>query len=86
MSSDTIIDQPRTLTMNGVTFLVSEVAELQALFPTLDMLILPKQEIRDNVILQKAILSGAVVNKLMQAGDSATLNLTQAGRALLGKI
>lgn len=86
MSSDTIFDTPRTLTMNGITFLESDLVALQLLFPEMDMLVSTKEAIRHSPVLQKAILSGAAVSKQIEAGGSATLNLTQAGRALLGKI
>lgn len=86
MTSSDIFDAPRTLTMNGVRFLESDVAELQALFPTLDMLTATKEEIRMNATIQKAILSGAAACNSISQDDNVVLNLTQAGRALLGKI
>jgi hypothetical protein len=81
-----IQDIPRTLIMNGQSFADSEVKYLQSVFPDLDMAILPKAQIRQDRTLQKAILAGAVLYNTVEYGSNATLNLSQDGRALLGKI
>lgn len=81
-----IIDTPRTLTLNDVVFTVDEVDQLKAAYPTMDFQVFEKEAVRTESFLQKALLSGAVASLAIESGEQVTLNLTQDGRALLGKV
>lgn len=82
-----IVEVPRTLILNNVQFTEEEIKNLKELYKDLDMAIFLKSEVRKrDSVLQKALLSGAVVNLSIEFGDSVTLNLTQQGRMLLGKV
>lgn len=82
----TIIDTPRSIAINGVSFSVSDIQTLQSYFPVMDMVVLTKVVIRGDAILQKALIAGVVVNNRLDAGPTTTLNLSQDGRALLGTV
>ena len=63
-----------------------QIAELQSLFATSDMAVVPKETVRSDQTIQAAIQGGyALINVVTPANPLATLNLSQAGRALLGK-
>jgi len=79
-----IQDVPRKLILRDVEFTEGDVAHLGELFPVMDMAQVSPAEVRSDLILQKALLSGAVVCNSIQ--NPVVLNLTQDGRALLQKV
>lgn len=80
-----IQDFPRTLALNQEMFTVGDIQYLKTLFPQMHMAVLPKDKIRSDTILQKAIRAGAILCNLVQTtGNTAMLSVTQDGRALLG--
>jgi hypothetical protein len=78
---------PQAFTVEGISFSAEDVLELKTLFQSLDMILLPKSDIRTNSSLQKAVQAGvALCNLVDTTSDQAILNLSQDGRILLGKI
>jgi hypothetical protein len=66
-----------------ITFTDDEVADLRALYPQMDLLVLPAATVRSTPVLVKAAQA-----QIVQVGSGAAgqivLRLTQKGRALLG--
>lgn len=63
-----------------------EIQHLQNLFKAGDYLKVPRNQIREDSILQKAITAGISLCLLIDVNLNATLNLSQNGRQLLGHI
>jgi hypothetical protein len=86
MTMSNIQDVPRSLVLNGISFFAADINYLKSLFPVYDFVTLLKSDIRQNSILQKAMMAEAVVCNMVQTdGDSAMLSLSQDGRLLLEK-
>ncbi len=82
-----IKETPRTLTMNNISFTEDDVKQLNTLFGAMDMQVLPKLQVRQSKILQNALLAGALISGNIETSkNTCTLNLTQAGRDLLGRV
>ena len=81
-----LIDQPRKLILQGFEFTEDEIRFLKSLFPQMDLAILPKAEIRSSHAIKKALEAGAVLCNDISTNERVTLNLSQDGRELLGKV
>lgn len=82
-----LVDQPRTLILNNIPFTEEEIKELKGYYPEMDLAVFEKIDVRKKKpVLQKALMSGAIVSLSIENGDKVTLNLTQDGRSLLGKV
>ena len=80
----TIIDRPRTMTLNGFEFTDVEVEEVGDYFPQLHVVVLTSKQIRDSKVLQKAMNAGVVAATAFAPNGDASMSLTQEGRALVG--
>ena len=80
----TIVDRPRTFTLNGFDFTDVEALALKAYFPLLHVVVLSATQIRASAILQKAMNAGAVASTAFLPNHMVSLSLTQEGRALVG--
>ena len=82
-----LIDKPREIILNTISFSKDEVKVLKNIFSTMDMAKISHTDIRKTAELGKALRAGAVANlKVVPEGELVELNLTQAGRSLLGKV
>jgi len=81
-----LVEQPRTIILNEVSFSEEEIKELKKHYSELDMAIFDKAKVRAEAILQKGLTSGAIVCMKPEVGDQVTLHLSQDGRKLLNKV
>lgn len=82
-----LVDKPREIILNDISFSEVEIITLKKLFPEMDMVRLSHEEVRKTPELNKGIMAGAVAFlKTTPEGTLVELNLTQQGRLLLGKV
>lgn len=82
-----IIETPRTLSYNGATFTDADVQFLKSQFLDLDMSMQYIVDVRNSTVWSNAISSAIVVIRIVNpTAQQVTINLTQAGRQLLGKV
>lgn len=81
-----ITEKPREIILNNISFSEQELIEIKQYFSTKDSFLF-KQSERDILKkLQKALRAGAVLCLTPPSDGMITLNLSQKGRLLLGKI
>jgi hypothetical protein len=69
-----------------LTLTDDQIAYLQTLFPTMDLIVWTPAQVRTDEIVQQALYARVLVTQTISPGNpTVSVLLTQAGRALLGK-
>jgi hypothetical protein len=81
-----MVVQPRKIIVKDQEWTSEEIQALKDLFSGRPAVQLPKRDIRESVLLQKAMVCEIVQNVHVQAGDEATLHLAQIGYDMMAAI
>lgn len=78
--------QPQQILVKDIAWGMDEITELKAIYSGRPFIELTKRDIRDSVLLQKAMKCEVVMNMSLQHGDTAILHLAQVGYDLVALV
>lgn len=78
--------QPKKIIVKEVEWSLEEIQQLKDLYAGRPFIALPKRDIRNSALLQKAMECDVVQNIHVQDGEEATLHLAQVGYDLVASL